>query len=112
MKFSENDIICVNSAKVFIDADITRHYTIPQVATHAGISATKLKAGFKKLFGTSLYHYQHEQRLNKGKYLLENTNKTMKEISRTLGYRYVNNFGIAFKKRFGKSPGTWRTISF
>jgi AraC family transcriptional regulator, transcriptional activator of the genes for pyochelin and ferripyochelin receptors len=100
LHFTHYDIECVEAAKDFIDADISKHHSIPDIAAHAGMSATKLKASFRQMFGMGIYHYQREQRLQKGKILLEETDKSIKEISRSLGYKYVNNFQIAFKKRF------------
>jgi len=101
LHFTRYDIECVKSAKDFIDADISKHHSIPDIASHAGMSATKLKASFRQIFGMGIYHYQREQRLQKGKILLEETDKSIKEISRSLGYKYVTNFHIAFKNRFG-----------
>ena len=108
MHLTSYDIECLEKARALVDADISRHYTISEITRYAGISATKLKAGFKQLFGTGLYHYQKELRLSKAKYLLENSDKTLKEISYSLGYKHTCNFITAFKQRFGKPPGKWQ----
>lgn len=102
------DTECLKQARELIDKDPSRHYTIPEIARHVALSPTKLKTGFKKLFGMGLYKYLQQERLEKGKYLLENSEKTLKEISRSLGYRYKNNFSTSFKKKFGKPPAAWR----
>ena len=109
MRLTPYDTECLYLAKEYIDVDMTRHYTITEIAKHAGLNTTKLRTGFKKLFGMGLYHYLKEQRLQKGKYLLENTYKPLKDISHALGYKHTCNFITAFRKRFGKSPGTWRS---
>lgn len=103
------DIGCLNKALDIIRKDPSRHYTIQEMALYIGFSPSKLKTGFKKLFGMGLYKYRQEQRLEKGRYLLENTEKTLKEISRVLGYRYKENFSTSFKKRFGRPPAKWRS---
>lgn len=108
MYLSEYDIECIKKAKDFIDANFKRRHPISEIATCAGISQTRLKNGFKEIFRKGLYEYLHEGALLKAGSLLENTDKTIKEISRTLGYKYPNNFCIAFKKRFGQSPRKWR----
>jgi len=105
---SEYDIECIKKAKDFIDANFKRHHPISEIAAYAGISQTRLKKGFKEIFRKGLYEYLHEGALLKATSLLENTDKTIKEISRTIGYKYPNNFCIAFKKRFGQSPRKWR----
>jgi AraC family transcriptional regulator, transcriptional activator of the genes for pyochelin and ferripyochelin receptors len=108
MNLSVYDIECIQRAKDFIDADVTRHHSIQEIATYSGISATRLKEGFKSFFGKGLFQYLKDKRLQQGKYLIENTDKTLLEISRGLGYRHVCNFISAFKKKFGKPPGMWR----
>ncbi|HEY5461826.1 MAG TPA: AraC family transcriptional regulator [Hanamia sp.] len=109
MLLNQYDIECIQNARAFIDADITKHYTIVEIAGYAGINTTKLRAGFKKLFNTGLYHYLKEQRLSKGKYLLENTDLSITEISHALGYKYPCNFITAFRKKCGKAPRAWRS---
>ena len=62
MRLSSYDIECIEKkAKNFIDSDMSRHHTIAEIATHTGISPTKLKKDFKQLFGTGLYHYLKKQ---------------------------------------------------
>jgi AraC-like DNA-binding protein len=104
MHFINYDIECIYNSKKFIDADITSHHTIPEIVTHAGISGTKLKAGFKKIFHLSIYQYYHEQRMQKALHIIQNTDKSVKQISMHLGYRYPVNFTFAFKKRYGVTP--------
>ena len=108
MRLSEYDIECIRKAKTFIDEDKATHHVIPEIAAHTGISRTKLKAAFKQLYGMGLYKYLTHQRLQKGKYLIENTRLTLKQISHAMGYNYVNNFSAAFKKRFGKTARQWQ----
>jgi AraC-like DNA-binding protein len=102
------NIECLNRAKELIDKDPSRHYTIQEMARLIGFSPSKLKTGFKQLFGMGLYKYLHEQRMQKGKYLLENTDKTLRDISHTLGYKYSNNFSTSFRKQYNKSPTEFR----
>jgi len=102
---TEYDIECINKAKDFIDANFKRHHPISEIAAYAGISQTRLKKGFKEIFRKGLYEYLHEGALLKATSLLENTDKTVKEISRTIGYKYPNNFCIAFKKDSDNLPG-------
>lgn len=108
MQLREYDRECIQKAKEIIDANFRNHHPIGEIATMAGISSTRLKAGFKQMYGKGLYGYLHEGALLKAQSLLQYTDKTIKEISRTVGYRYPNNFGSAFKKQFGMTPAKWR----
>jgi AraC family transcriptional activator of pyochelin receptor len=108
MRLSSYDIECIKKAKNFIDSDMSRHHTIAEIASHTGISPTKLKKDFKELFGSGLYHYLKETRMDKALYLIEQTEKPLKQISRMLGYRHLTSFITAFKKKYGNPPFHWR----
>lgn len=108
MRLSAHDIKCIETAKKLILADLTRHYSIPELAEYAGINMSKLKVGFKFLYNTGVYHYLQERRLEKGKYLLENTDKSLKEIIPLIGYKHISSFIKIFKKRYGLAPDIWR----
>ena len=112
MKLSDIDIEHLNEARKLIDRDMAKHYTILEIARHVGLSESRLTRGFKFLHKMGLFEYLEKARLEKGKYMLENTNKTLKDISTSLGYKYGNNFNNAFKKRFGKPPMTWKNDLF
>ena len=108
MSLTQYDIECLYEAREMIAADISRHYTIEQIAKHVGLSATKLKKGFKELFKTTLFEYLETERMEKAKQLMRSTDKSLKQISRLAGFRYINNFNRTFKRKFGVSPHEWR----
>jgi AraC family transcriptional regulator, transcriptional activator of the genes for pyochelin and ferripyochelin receptors len=99
---------CLQAAKRLIEKDLSAHYTIQEIATHINLSDTKLKKGFKKAFGFNIFEYLEMQRLEKAKEMIEHEEKSLKQISSAVGFKYTNNFSIAFKKRYGISPGSWR----
>jgi AraC-like DNA-binding protein len=102
------DMDCLRMAKDLIDKNPARHYTIPEIARHVGMGETKLKTAFKNVYGTGMYKYLHRERMEKAKTLISNSEKSLKEISSILGFKYQNNFSTSFKKQFGVSPDAWR----
>jgi AraC family transcriptional activator of pyochelin receptor len=108
MKLSDIDIEHLEEARKLIDKDISKHHTILAIARQVGLSESRLTRGFKLIHNVGLFEYLETARLEKGKYLVENTDKGLKEISRSIGYRYRSSFTMAFKKRFGKTPGNLR----
>jgi AraC-like DNA-binding protein len=72
------------------------------------IPGRKLKEGFTKKYGTSLFSYISEVRLNEAHATLLTTDLPMKIIAKNLGYSHVNHFITAFGKQFGYSPGSLR----
>jgi AraC-like DNA-binding protein len=79
--------------------DITRRF---------GINEFKLKYGFKKIFNSSPIKFQQERKLDFAAELLRSSDKSISEISDTVGYQHSNNFSLAFKKRFGIGPALYR----
>lgn len=91
-----------------IDKNNSLHYTIGEIAQVAGMGATRLKARFKFYFGSGLYTYLREQRMQLALQLLEDKHKTIKAIAKAAGFSHTSNFTHAFKRRFGVTPGEER----
>jgi AraC family transcriptional activator of pyochelin receptor len=108
VNLTDRDIEQLNEAKKLIDKDTSKHYSIPEIAREVGLSKTRLTRGFKQLFNSGLFEFLENARLEKAKELLANTNKTLKQISVDLGYKYSNNFSTAFKRKYGRTPRSWK----
>ena len=110
MHLSAYDLECIEKAKKMIDRDISRHFSIFSVAESVGMGATKLKTGFKQMYGCGLFAYLQQQRMERAAALLENTDKSIKEISKIAGFRYRSNFITAFTAYHGMPPGRYRKM--
>lgn len=108
MPFSEYDMECIEKAKKIIDADISRHLSISFIAATTGIGTTKLKKGFKDLYGIGLFGYLRRQRMIQAEKLVITTNKTIKEISKISGFLHRANFITSFSSYYGVSPARYR----
>lgn len=102
------DIDSVQQAKKIIDADISRHFTIEDIARQVAIGKTKLKHGFRLFYGKGLYTYLREVRMEKAMELVTETHKTFKAIAKACGFKHYNNFIAAFTKFHGTTPGNAR----
>jgi len=74
-----------------------------------GLSITELKKNFKKLFDETPGEFVRRHALNKAKYLLTTTTRTIDDISDEVGYNYRINFDRAFLKQFGIQPSLLRS---
>ena len=79
--------------------------TVSELAKIAMMSTTKLKIGFKKLYGLNPYEYYQKNRMFKARQLLTKKKCSVKETGRQLGFRNLSNFTIAYKKEFNTLPG-------
>ncbi|MFC0777457.1 helix-turn-helix domain-containing protein [Flavobacterium sp. HJSW_4] len=99
-----SDIEKIKFAAQLIRENIDNPYTIVELARKIGVNQTKLKEGFKTVFGETVFGYLQEIRMNNARHYLTDTSLSIQEISLLSGYQNVSNFSIAFKRIFGYPP--------
>lgn len=92
-------------AKQLIELHINQFLTITKLAQLIGMNKRKLMQGFKDLFGTTVYTYIKDLKMEEGKRLLLEEDKYVNEVAEHIGYQNPQHFITAFKKKFGISPG-------
>lgn len=80
--------------------------SLQQLSKDFGINEFKLKKGFKETFQTTVFDFIFEKRMEEAYRLLKHQYLLVNEVAAQVGYKNPNHFSTAFKKRFGKSPGT------
>ncbi|MCC5815644.1 MAG: helix-turn-helix transcriptional regulator [Leptospira sp.] len=94
-----------------IHKNIFHNWTIESLAKSVGLSRASLASRFKKGLGETPIDYIAKLRLEKGKVLLENEDKTLEEVSKEVGYSSAFAFSKAFKRNYGKSPSQMKRFS-
>lgn len=82
--------------------------TIPRLARLVGTNQTKLKAGFRHVFGLTIFDFIQKQRMERASKLLLQNEVSIAEISLAVGYTYPCNFTYAFKRYYGCGPKLYR----
>lgn len=82
--------------------------TMLDTSAKTGISQYKLKLGFKELFGTGIFERLLHWRIEMACKQLKETNKPIKEIAATAGYKRISSFITMFRKKTGQTPGEYR----
>ena len=108
MKIRQQDAECIHMAKDIISKNLRQHITIRDLAQEVGLNQFKLKQGFKQIFGMGVYTYLYQARMEKAKELLEDTDKSLKEIAAITGYKRISSFIRSFKRIYKQSPALWR----
>lgn len=75
------------------------------LAVQVGMGETRLKRGFKLLFGAPPYEWLHENRLVTARELLLQPGASVSQVAYRVGYTNVSHFIAAFVRRFGARPG-------
>ncbi len=98
----------IHVAAELIRQNVEQPLTIHQLAREVGINQTKLKMGFKAVFGNTVFGYLQDIRMHQAKRCLLDTRLSVQEIGMLVGYQSTSNFSAAFKKTFGYPPGKLR----
>ncbi len=98
----------VELARERLVADMARPPAIATLAAEAGLSVRALNAGFRALYGGSVYEVLRDERLEHARVAIEMGGLSIKEIATRVGYNHVSNFTNAFARRYGSPPLRFR----
>ena len=101
------DIKVIIEAKNQIREKLHENLTLRLLAKAVGTNETKLKSGFKKLYGKTFGEILREERLNQSRVLLKEGNLSIKEIALKCGYTSGSVFAKRFREKFGILPGSY-----
>jgi AraC-like DNA-binding protein len=92
-----------------IPASEFTHLSLSELAPRMSCSPRHLNRLFRDELGTSFREKQIELRLAKACELLANSNAKVVEVALESGYQSSSVFSELFKRRYGVSPGRWRS---
>lgn len=114
---SENTVVYENvhlekmhKAREIIASNLAKPCSILDLAQQVGTNDCYLKKQFKQVFGTTVYGYLQQERMEKSRELLLEGNRKISEIAKLTGYKHASHFTTAFKKYFGYLPNQIRLI--
>ncbi|AXP81721.1 Regulatory protein PchR [Mariniflexile rhizosphaerae] len=94
--------------KQFLKENLNKNYTIQQLSIKTGLSENLIKTEFKKLFNCSVNAFFKHEKMNKAKYLLQQTDLPIYQIADDVGYKNATHFSAAFKRFFKENPKSFR----
>jgi AraC-like DNA-binding protein len=94
----------VYQARDILVADLEHPPLVLELAEIVDVSDRTLQRGFKKLFGTSVFGYLSDRRLEKAEQLLRQSMLTVANVAAIAGYSNPGHFAAAFKRKFGITP--------
>lgn len=87
-----------------IHKDSTYNWTIESLANSVGLSRASLAFRFKKSLGITINDYIVKLKLEKGKNLIHDSEISLEEVSRRVGYSSAFAFSKAYKRIYGQAP--------
>lgn len=101
---NEADRDKVARAREILLQKIGEPITIKQLSRKVAMNECYLKKGFKEMYGTTIFEFYQNQRMQHAKYLLYEKGISVTDVSSQLGYSSISHFSTAFKKHTGLKP--------
>jgi AraC-like DNA-binding protein len=106
MKAADRDALF--ALKQFLNKTFKEEHSLRTLSKSFGLNEFKLKRGFKELFGTTVFDYLHDLKMEYARQKLSGENVLINEISSLVGYKNPNHFSTAFKRKYGINPAQLR----
>ena len=100
----DNNIKKIKLAKEIIISRMIEPPTLVELSKEVDISLKKLKQGFKQVYGSSVFSFLLDYKMQVSKRLLSSGNYNVNEVALKVGYSTATHFINAFKKKFGTTP--------
>ncbi|WFD09702.1 helix-turn-helix domain-containing protein [Tepidibacter hydrothermalis] len=110
-RLKDDEVEIFDKAKKIIDINIENAPTINVLANNLDISVYRLQKIFKDITGDTVYEYIKKERVEKAKYLLNNTDMKIIEIAIEVGYENPSKFSNIFKRYNGITPLKYRKLN-
>ena len=106
VNLSKEDINAINQALIILQKNYHNPPTIKEISHAICLNESKLKSGFKQLFGMTVHECSTKIRMQEAKRLISAGELNLAQIAKELGYKQQHNFTTAFKKHFGFNPSS------
>ena len=91
-----------------IDENYTKAIPQAELLALSHMSATKLKTLFRQFTGCTITDYIMRRKADRAEHLLSDTDLSIDEIARTVGFETATGFATSFKKMTRLSPSEYR----
>ncbi len=104
VSLKSDTIARIHHARQIILSRLENPLSLMELAALVGVSDRTPRRGFRKLFGTTVFGYLTEKRMEKAEQFLRGSNMTVAEVANLVGYTHLGHFAAAFKKKYGITP--------
>jgi AraC-like DNA-binding protein len=102
-----DDVERIHYASKLLRRQITHPPSLMELARAVGINDHKLKVGFRQVFGTTVFGYLHEHRMERSRQLLESGDLSVTAAAEAVGFASRGHFAAAFRRKYGVNPGVY-----
>ena len=104
----ETEKLSVSEIANYLDENYKEKITLDELSFIFKTNRSTLCKEFKNAFNKTIVEYLNDKKIKKAKEKIQNTNKTLTEISEDLNFESIHYFTRFFKKMTGVSPKEYR----
>ena len=107
--FYKGQVEKIKAIQALLTQDLTKNYTLEELSQRFEIALTPMKTCFKSVYGSPIFTYLRNYRMNYAAALLK-SDKSLKvaDIAGLVGYDSPSKFTSAFRQTMGKTPMEYR----
>jgi AraC-like DNA-binding protein len=100
----EDTVRKIKVAKEYLLKNMDTPPSLKELAKTAGLNEYQLKAGFKEIYGNTVFGFLSDHKLDYSRVLLDSHKYQVNEVAFEIGYTNTSHFIAAFRKKFGITP--------
>ena len=100
----EDNVRKIRKAKEIILEQMVEPPSLQALSEEIDLSLSKLKEGFKQLYGETVYGYLLTHKMEEARRMLESGKFNVNEVGLKVGYSTSSHFIAAFKKKYNTTP--------
>lgn len=106
-QLTSRDVDNIQQARALLIASMQKPPGLETLAHQVGLNPHKLNRGFRQIYGTTVYGFLQEYRLEQAYRLLASGEMSVSQVAHHIGYGAAH-FATIFRWRFGISPSQLR----
>jgi transcriptional regulator GlxA family with amidase domain len=92
----------------YVTDNLGNNLTLVELAAVSGLSRMHFAAQFRSATGCKPHEYVLNQRIERAKRFLVESDSSLAEIALIVGFQAQSHFTTVFKRVTGETPGYWR----
>lgn len=107
-KLKEHEIDRIYLFKHILQDRMHTEISIESIANELGLNERRLRTGFRRIYGVSIFEYLLYLRMEKAMLLISHSSIKINKIANMVGYQSKFTFAAAFRKYFKNKPSSKR----
>jgi AraC-like DNA-binding protein len=100
----KSDTAKMYQVRDIILSNLKHPFSLKELAHLVSTNEFTLKKGFKAIFGTTVFGFLNDVKMEKAQKLLTEQELTITQVAELVGYKNATHFTTAFKKKYGTLP--------